>query len=67
MSARLKIDCGGLTLLTAFQFVANLLVLVQRCKSGAFNGRDVYEHILGAVFRLDEAEALLRIEPFNSA
>src|SRR5215468_9615462 len=49
------------------EFVLNGLTLVQSAKSGAFNGRDVYEHILPAFLGLDEAIALRRIEPLYGA
>src|SRR5215831_14539243 len=49
------------------EFVLNGLTFVQRAKSGAFDRRDVYEHILPAFLGLDEAIALRRIEPLYGA
>jgi hypothetical protein len=43
------------------------LTLVQRPQPGALHGGDVNEDVLRAVIRLDEAEALGGIEPFDSA
>jgi len=47
--------------------VGNLLPLIEVVHSGAFDRADVYEHILGAVIRLDEAEAFLAVEPFHGS
>src|SRR5262249_4006675 len=49
------------------EFVLNGLSFVQSTKSGAFDRRDVYEHILPAFLGLDEAIALRRIEPLYGA
>src|SRR5215469_7866785 len=46
---------------------ADLLAFMQIADARALDGGDVHEHILRAVFRLDEAEALLSVEPFHSA
>ena len=43
----------------------DLLALVEAAKTCALNRADVDEHVLGAVGRLDEAVALLAVEPFN--
>src|SRR5205814_9064501 len=53
----------GLALLAAFQLVAHLLPFVHIAQPGALDGRDVYEHILRPVFRLNEAVAFLAVEP----
>ena len=45
----------------------NALTFVEAAHSGALNGRGVDEHVLAAAFRRDEAEALLRVEKFNSS
>src|SRR4029078_4961413 len=47
------------------QFVADLLGLVEGRQTSTLDGADVNEHVLRAVIRLDEAETLLRIEPFE--
>ena len=49
------------------EFKLNGLPLVQCAKSGAFDRRDVHEHILPAFLGLDEAIALRRIEPLYGA
>src|SRR5262245_60131158 len=49
------------------QFIADLLGLIEGRQTSALDGADMDEHILRAVIRLDEAEALLRIEPFDFA
>src|SRR5580658_6613106 len=47
--------------------VGDRLALVQPPPAGAFDGGDVDEHIVPAVVGLDEAEALLRVEPLHDA
>src|SRR4249919_2208565 len=59
MSDRLQI-AGGLLAALGYDFEADLLALVQRTQAGAFHCGDVYEHILRAIVRLNEAVALLR-------
>ena len=49
------------------QFVGDLLVVLQTRQPGALDRRDVDEHVLAAVIRLDEAVALGGVEPFHSA
>src|SRR5262245_1221368 len=49
------------------QFVADLLSLIEGRQTSALNGADMDEHVLRAVIRLDEAETLLGIEPFDFA
>src|SRR5215470_6354549 len=54
----------GLTRLPVSNHVeCDLLSLVESMHPGAFNRADVHEDIFAAVIRLDEAEALLDIEP----
>ena len=48
------------------QLKLDLLAFVETGKSGAFNGTDVHERILGAVLGLDETKTLGRVEPFDS-
>jgi hypothetical protein len=45
--------------------VADLLPIIEPGQPGSLHGRDVYEHILAAALRLDEAETLGCIEPLN--
>jgi hypothetical protein len=49
--------------LAAFQLIAHLLPFVQIAQPGTLDGRDVHEHILRSVFRLNEAVAFLAVEP----
>jgi hypothetical protein len=46
-------------------FEGDLLSLIEGAHSGAFDRADVHEDILVAIFRLDEAEAFLAIEPLH--
>src|SRR6266581_305101 len=62
-----QIDCGRFAVLPLLEFVGNLLVLVENAESGAFHRRDVHEHVLGLVVRLNEAKTLARVEPFHGA
>src|SRR5215471_21232517 len=64
---RSKRNRGRLALLTALYLVAELLALVQIANSGPFDGRNVHEHILRAIVGLDEAVALLGVEPLYSS
>src|SRR5471030_817971 len=47
--------------------VADLLALNQRTHAGLLDRGDVHEHILGAVIRLNKAEAFLGIEELHSS
>ena len=47
--------------------VGDLLTLIEGLHAGALDGRDVDEHVLATVIRLDEAEALGSVEPLNGA
>jgi hypothetical protein len=61
-----ELACGHLArLVVAFEFVADLLTFYDFAHASALNSGDVYEHIGIAVVRLNEAEALSGIEPFN--
>src|SRR5215469_11170727 len=60
---RSKRNRGRLALLTALHLVAELLALVQIAHSRPFDGRNVHEHVLRAIVGLDEAVALLGVEP----
>ena len=54
-------------LAVALQFVADLLAFDEFAHSGALDGRNMDERIGAAVVRLNEAEALGGIKPFNCA
>src|SRR5437764_3706485 len=45
--------------------IGNLLSLIEGAHSGAFDRADVHEDILVAIFRLNETEALLAVEPLH--
>src|SRR6516164_4122070 len=62
-----QIDRGGLALITAFELEAHPLAFVQVTDTGAFDRRDVYEHIPRSVLRLNEAVAFLGIEPLHGS
>ena len=47
--------------------VAYLLTLLQIAQAGALDGADVNENIRSAIIGLDEAKALLTVEPFHSS
>src|ERR687886_1096051 len=47
--------------------VGDLLVLVQGLQPRGLHGGDVDEHVLAAVLGLDEAEALVGVEPLHGA
>src|SRR5215469_1836283 len=66
-SDRLQVGRRHLALLAAFQVEADLLAFIQAAEAGTFDGRDMDEHVLRSVARLDEAVALLGIEPFDRA
>jgi len=54
-------------LVVALQIVADLLTFDDFTHSGAFDGRDVNEGVSATIVRLNEAEALGGIKPFNCA
>jgi hypothetical protein len=58
---------GSLFAPLGYDFEADLLALVQRAHTSALNCRDVHEHILRTIVRLNEAVALLSIEKFHSS
>jgi hypothetical protein len=43
------------------------LSLLERAETGPFYGADVDEHVLASITGLNESEALLGIEPFDSS
>jgi hypothetical protein len=64
----LELIGGGLAgALVLGDLVAHLLVFAQIAQAGALDGADMNENIRAAIIGLDEAEALLTIEPFHDA
>jgi hypothetical protein len=49
------------------ELVADLLAFSEIAEARALDGADMDENVVSAGVRLNEAEALLRIEPFNGA
>ena len=49
----------------ALKLITDLLAFADRTKVRALYSRDVHEHVRAAVVRLNEAEALLVVEPLN--
>src|SRR6478609_10547650 len=47
------------------QFEIDLLTIIEAGQTGALDGADVNEHILAAIVRLNEAVALLTVEPLH--
>src|SRR5215207_4740035 len=58
-----KIDRGGLALVAALELEAHALALMEMPEARPLDGRDMHEHVLRAVLRLDEAITFLGIEP----
>src|SRR5262245_45368633 len=50
-----------------YEFVLDLLALVERAQAGPLDGRHMDEDVLSALGRLDEAVAFGRIEPLDSS
>src|SRR4029079_12604572 len=61
LGGRLAATAGG------HGVVGDLLALVEGAHPGAFDRADVHEDILVAIVRLNEAEALLAIEPLHGS
>src|SRR3954470_12436229 len=61
------VDRTALAALVLLDFVADLLVLVERGQAAALDVGNVDEAVLAAVIRLDEAIALVGVEKFYSA
>jgi len=53
--------------LVALQLEAELLAFVERGHASALDGGDVDEDVGAAVVKLNEAEALLAVEPLHGA
>src|SRR6185437_11469929 len=67
-SAGLQVGRGVLAAARIFlQLETDLLAFVKRSQAGAFHCRDVNEDVAAAVVGLDEAEALLAVEPLDCA
>ena len=61
-----KILGGGLaSLAVGYDLVRDLLPLVEAVQPCPLDGADVNEHVISTVIRLDEAEALLAVEPLH--
>jgi len=56
---------AGLAVLDELE--ADLLAVIEATHTSALDSRNVYENVLAAVVRLDEAEALCGIKPFYCA
>src|SRR5688572_10415176 len=56
---------GGLLAALAEHVEADLLTFREAGQAGALNRGHMHEHVLRPVARLDEAEALLRVEPLH--
>jgi hypothetical protein len=52
---------------TASAFAVLAVVLAQAAESGALDGGDVDENILGSIIGPDESEALRAVEKFHNA
>src|SRR5262245_19423569 len=63
-SGVLKVRGGQFSAL-AHNVVGELLPFMQAAHSGAFDGRNMHEDVFSAIRRLNEAEALLRIEKLD--
>jgi hypothetical protein len=62
----LQVASGRLSApLIVLKIEVKLLTLGEITHASLLDGGDVYEHILAAVFRLDETKALLGIEPLH--
>src|SRR5258708_15806584 len=59
--------CGGKLAALAHHVVGELLALVEIAHSRALDRGNMDEHVLSAIRRLDESEALLRIEKLHGA
>src|SRR6266446_6045251 len=56
---------AGLTIGNDLEF--DLLSFVEALHAGALDRADMHEDVLAAIIRLNEAEALLAVEPLNGA
>src|SRR5690348_6261776 len=60
----LQVGSRGLALFSD-QLVADLLIFVQGAQTGAFNSRDVDEHVRAAGVGLNETKTFSGVEPLN--
>ena len=60
-----EIDRGSFAPLAFLDVEGDFLALGKSRPASAFNRRDVNEDVLRTIVGLDEAVALLRVEPFN--
>src|SRR5215204_4295239 len=67
VSEQLQVNCGRLAIAARLGLEGDLLILIQVAQSSALDSADVHEHIVAAAIRLNEAEALLRVEPLHGA
>ena len=66
-SANFEIDGWRLALTARFEIETNLLTLIETGQAGLLHGGNVDEDISASLLPLDEAKALLGIEPFDGA
>ena len=64
---RLEADGRDFPLLALFELVAQLLTLLEVAEVRTLYCRDMNEHVLRTVLRLDKAISALNIEPFHCA
>lgn len=57
---------GGFLASIRDYFVFDMLTLIEGAEAGAFDCRDMNEHVLAATSRLNKTIAFGRIEPLNS-
>src|SRR6187200_1017591 len=65
LAGELQVLRRALAVLAALQIVLHTLTLAQAVQTCPLDGRDVHERVRAAAIRLDEAEALGRIEPLH--
>src|SRR5690606_2166483 len=66
-SEQLQIRGRAAAVTARLQLIADLLVVVQSGQPGAFDRRDMDEHVLAAIIGRDEAIAFGGVEPFYGA
>ena len=64
---RFQVCRGHPTVMATLELKRDLLILIQPGQAGTLDSSDVYEHILGAVFRLNEPEAFAGVEELYGA
>src|SRR5690606_25644200 len=63
-SEQLEVRRGGAAVTAGLEVVGDLLAFAEAGGASPLDGRDVNERVLGAIVRLDEAEALGGVEEF---